>query len=181
MNEILTALEERRTIRKYTDEPVSAEVMAQLYNAIEGTQSWNNSQCWEIVEVRNPELRKQIQDTVPSQNPAYRAIVDAPVLLALCAKKGGSGTLGDDKYITKHGDWYMYDLGIATQNLCLAAHSLGLGTVVVGWFEIEKAEEVIKTPEGVELVSLIPLGYRNQKGVKPKHKPASDFVHVDTF
>ena len=181
MNDILDVIKDRRTIRKYTDEPIREEHRAALFSAMERAQSWNNSQCWEVVEIRDPELRNQIQKTVPPRNPAFKAIVDAPMLLAVCARKGCSGTLGDDVMVTKHGDWYMYDLGIATQNLCLAAHSLGLGTVVVGWFDIEGAEKVIKVPQGVELVSLIPVGYRNQKGVTPKHKPANEFVHIDTF
>ncbi|MCG8531627.1 MAG: nitroreductase family protein [Desulfovibrionales bacterium] len=181
MNDVITAIQERRTIRKYTDEPISEETRRTLFEAIESTQSWNNTQCWEIVDVQDPELRKQIQATLPTQNPAYKAVVDAPMLLAVCAKRGLSGNIADDNPVTKHGDWYMYDLGIATQNLCLAAHSLGLGTVVVGWYNIDDAEKVIKTPVGTELVSLIPVGYRNQKGVRPKHKPVEEFVHVDTF
>ncbi|MFA9396123.1 MAG: nitroreductase family protein [Halodesulfovibrio sp.] len=181
MNEVMTAMYERRTIRKYTDQEVSEETLRELFKIIESTQSWANSQCWEVVEVRDSELRKALQSTVPTKNPAYTAIVNAPVLLAMCARRGQSGTLGTSEMATKHGDWYMYDLGLATQNLCLAAHSLGLGTVVVGWFDPDKAEGIVNAPEGVEVVSLIPLGYRNQKGVVPKHKLVENFVHVDTF
>ena len=82
---------------------------------------------------------------------------------------------------SKFGDWFMYDLGLATQNLCLAAHSLGLGSVVVGWFDHNKTGTILKTPPDVEVVTLIPMGYRNQKGSVPKHKPIASFLHVDTF
>lgn len=181
MNEVINTMNERRTIRKYTDQEVSDETMNTLYKVIEGTQSWANSQCWEVVEVRDPERRKGLQNIVPKKNPAYMAIVNAPKLLVLCARKGQSGTIGTSEMVTKHGDWYMYDLGLVTQNLCLAAHSLGLGTVVVGWFDPDKAEEIIEAPEGVDVVSIIPMGYRNQKGVMPKHKPFEQFVHIDSF
>jgi nitroreductase len=53
----------------------------------------------------------------------------------------------------------MYDLGLATQNLCLMAHSLGLGTVIVGLFDHDRAKAVVNVPDGYELVTMIPLGY----------------------
>jgi nitroreductase len=132
------------------------------------------------VNVRHPQIRRKLQETVPPRNPAFAAIVDAPVLFAMCARKGLSGMIGD-AMATKFGDWFMYDLGLATQNLCLAAHSLGLGTVVVGWFDHDQANAILNTPSEVEVVTLIPLGHRNQKGKVPKHKPIAAFLHEDTF
>lgn len=75
----------------------------------------------------------------------------------------------------------MYDLGLMTLNLCLAAHSLGLGTVVVGWYDLEAAERILNCPDDVEVVTLIPMGYRAQKGHVPTHRPVSEFVHTNTF
>ena len=75
----------------------------------------------------------------------------------------------------------MYDLGLMTQNLCLAAHSLGLGTVVVGWFDQARADEILNSPQDIEVVSLLPMGFRNQKGSVPKHKPMDSCLHTDTF
>ena len=180
MNDVIRNIFERRTIRKYSDESVTDAVLQQLYAVVESTQSWANTQCWELVNVRDPQIRNQLQTSVPSQNPTYAAIVNAPVLFALCARKGLSGKIGD-KMVSKFGDWFMYDLGLATQNLCLAAHSLGLGAVVVGWFDHNKADAILNTPPGVEVVTLLPIGYRNQKGSVPQHRPIASFLHIDTF
>lgn len=180
MNPTIQTMMDRRSIRKYTDQSVADETMQGLYKVIEGTQSWGNTQCWEIVDVQDENVRKQLQTTVPSKNPSSKAIADAPKLLALCARKGRSGYI-EDKIANKHGDWYMYDLGLMTQNLCLAAHSLGLGTVVVGWYDIDAAERILNCPDDVELVTLIPMGYRAQKGHVPPHKPVVEFVHTNTF
>ncbi len=180
MNPTIETMFDRRTIRKYTDEAVPESTIHELLKVVESTQSWANSQCWEIVRVKDPEIRKALQQTVPSQNPAYTAIVKAPELLVLCARKGVSGTIDSDM-VSKHGDWYMYDMGLMTQNFCLAAHSLGLGTVVVGWFQHEKAETVLNAPADIDVVSLVPLGFRNQKGVKPTHKPVESFLYTDGF
>ncbi len=180
MNDVINNIFERRTIRKYTDEAINDDILQQLYEVIESTQSWANTQCWEVVNVKNPEIRKRLQETLPSTNSAYSAIVNAPVLLALCGKKGVSGKI-NGSMVSKHGDWFMHDLGLVTQNICLAAHSLGLGTVVVGWFDHEKANEILDAPPEIEIVTLLPIGYRNQKGIVPKHKPISSFLHIDTF
>ncbi len=180
MSSVIEAVRTRRTIRKYEDREVPAEVLATLMESVEEAQSWANTQCWEVVVVRDPALRAAIQKSLPPTNPAFRAVVDAPLLLVLCARKGESGAI-NGQMSTKHGDWYMYDLGLATQNLCLTAHELGLGTVVVGWFDQAAVERVVNAPANIEVVSLIPVGYRKNEGVKPKHRPASGFVHQDRF
>ncbi|MCP4354478.1 MAG: nitroreductase [Proteobacteria bacterium] len=180
MNDILEVLKSRRTVRNYKSKPLKEELLKKVIEAVQCSQSWNNSQCWEIVVIENPEIRKKIQETVPSKNPSYRAIVESSVLIALCGKTKKSGFFGDEQGSVL-GDWMMYDLGIATQNLCNEAHSLGLGTSVVGWFDHTKAKEIINVPEGYELVSLIPLGYPGHKGNSPERKEIGAFVHKDTF
>ena len=60
---------------------------------------------------------------------------------------------------TKFGDWFLFDLGIATQNMALAAHALGLSSVVLGLFDQDKARAVIGLPDDYEIATLMPLGY----------------------
>ena len=61
------------------------------------------------------------------------------------------------------------------------AHSLGLGTVIVGVFNHDKAREVLRLPQGYELVTLVPMGYPAKIGSAPKRREVSDFVHYDTW
>lgn len=180
MNEVVRNAFSRRTIRKYTSEPIPDAMLRQLYEIIESTQSWANTQCWEIVRVCDPEIRQQLRTAVPKQNPAFHAIVDAPELFAICARKGVSGMINGES-VSRYGDWFMYDLGIVTQNMCLAAHSLGLGTVVVGWFDHAEADRILHAPPDIEVVTLIPMGFRDQKGVVPRHKTVASFLHTDRF
>ena len=65
----------------------------------------------------------------------------------------------------------MFDLGIACQSLCLAAHDKGLGTVMVGLFDHDEAGKVIDLPEGYEVVAMIPTGYPAQEVKAPKRRP----------
>ena len=49
-------------------------------------------------------------------------------------------------------------MGIAVQTLCLKAHELGLGTVVVGLMNHEACEKILAIPEGHKVVAVIPIG-----------------------
>ena len=86
-----------------------------------------------------------------------------------------------DQATTKFGDWFMFDLGIAIQTLCLTAYDLGLGTVIAGLFDHNRAKEVLEVPEGYELVALIPLGYPAHDPAAPTRRGISEFAHYDKF
>ena len=129
--------------------------------------------------VRDLATKEQLQGTLV-KNPATKAIVQAPVVLVLCGKLKSSGYY-NDKVTTKFGDWFMFDLGIATQSLCLTAYDLGLGTVIVGLFEHNKTKEILGVPEEYEVVSIIPLGYPAKDPEPPKRREISEFTHYDKF
>lgn len=180
MTELMDAVLSRRSIRKYEDRPVPDEALGKILEAVRFAPSWTNCQCWDIVVVREEATKLKLQETVTPKNPSLKSVVAAPVVLAVCGRKGVSGYY-DGKASTKFGDWYLFDLGIATQNLCLAAWSLGLGTVVVGLLDHDKAGAVLGVPETHELVALVPLGYPAKTPSAPKRKEIDEFVHWESF
>lgn len=180
MSEFFQTLEQRRSIRKYEERDVSEEALNRVLEAVKWSPSWANTQCWEVVAVREPAIKARLQETIAPKNPATRAIVAAPVVLALCGRLGVSGSY-DKQVTTKFGDWYLFDLGIATQSLCLAAHDLGLGTVIVGLLDHDRAKAVLNVPDGVELVALIPLGYPAKVPSAPKRREVAEFMHQETY
>jgi nitroreductase len=181
MSDLMEIVKGRRSIRKYEEKPVPEASLHQILESVKWSPSWANCQCWEIVVVRDSATKLKLQETFPpAGNPANKSIVQAPIVLALCAKMGVSGYY-KDQVTTKFGDWMMYDLGLATQNICLTAHALGLGTVIVGLFNQDKAGKTLNIPDGYELVSLIPLGYPAKSGSAPKRREISEFSHEETF
>ena len=65
---------------------------------------------------------------------------------------------------TDRGDWFMFDVGIAMENLALAAQASGLGTVHVGFIpDSKKVDEIFGLPEGVVSVEMTPLAFRRPK------------------
>lgn len=180
MNDVLDLLQSRRTIRRYQKSAVSQATLNKILLAARSAQSWNNSQCWECIVVTDSQLRKQLQNTVPSKNPAFRAVDGAAVLLCIGAKTKTSGYFGENPGSIL-GDWFMHDIGIMTQNICIEAHALGLGTVVIGWFDHQAAKKLLVLPQGYELVSLIPLGYPDQQASVFSRKNLDEFVHINRF
>ncbi len=180
MAELMQILKGRRSIRNYQNQAVPEEVLNLILEAVQWSPSWANTQCWEVVAVKDPETKNRLQETLSQGNPATRAMVEAPVVLVLCGKQGISGFY-KGQVTTKFGDWFMFDLGLATQSLCLAAWNLGLGTVVVGLFDHNRAAAVLSVPEGYELVAMLPLGYPAKQPAAPKRREISEFTHLDKF
>jgi len=178
--ELMEAIKGRRSIRKYKPDPVPEEVLRTIMEAVRWSPSWANTQCWEVVVVKDQQVKSELAGTLVKTNPALSSMTDAPVVLVLCGKKGISGFKKGEAATVK-GDWLMFDTGIAMQTLCLTAHSLGLGTVVVGLFDHKKAEEVLGVPQDREVVALTPLGYPAAESMPPKRKEISDFVFYDRY
>lgn len=179
--ETLEAIKTRRSIRKFTDQPVEPEKLQAVLEAVQQAPSWSNRQCWSLVVVQEQEMRSRISELsfVESffatygykSNPAQKGLAQAPIVLVACADPQQSGDLRGEQY-------YMADLGIATQNLMLTAHDLGLGTVFVGVFDEEQLKGLLGIPPHIRIVGLFPLGYpaTEAKGGPPR-KPLSEFVH----
>lgn len=179
MADLMDIIKERRSIRKYQDKEVPEEILSQVLESIRWAPSWANTQCWEVIVVKDPANKEKLQEAFET-NPAKNAVVQAPVLIILCAKLESSGYY-KGKVTTKLGDWFMFDLGLAAQTLCLTAHNLGLGTVIAGLFDHNKAKEALGVPEGYELVAIIPLGYPAKGSSAPKRREINEFTHYEKF
>lgn len=156
--ELYEALEDRRSIRKYTADPVSDETLQKLLRAAGIAPSWKNNQCWRFIVVREQSRKQKLAGSLPDGNPCKKAIAEAPVVLVLCADPRTSGRQ-DGK------DYYLLDAGLAMQQLMLAAHTEGLGTCWVAWFDEAKARSACNIPEPYRVVALTPLGV-------PAHRPS---------
>jgi len=179
--DLIEAIKGRRSIRKYTDEPVSDEELTFIFEAVRWAPSWANTQCWGFIVVRDPASREQLGDTLTAKNPARKAFTQAPVVIAACAQKGKSGYYDKNPATDRGESWFMFDLALATHNLMLTAHSIGLGTVHVGLFDFKRAEEILDLPPEYTMVELIPLGHPAQEGKSPPRKEVNEFVFYERF
>lgn len=179
--EILDVLRGRRSIRNFRPDPVPDSLLAVLFEAVRWAPSGGNIQPWEIVVIRDEGRKRALRDSLGQNNPAWRAVLEAPVLLVLCGRIGVPAEY-KGKVQTKFGDaWLLFHLGAAAQNLCLAAHALGLGTLMTGFFDHDRVKNILEVPQGYEVVLLVPVGYPAKVPRPPVRRAVEEFVHFERF
>jgi nitroreductase len=178
--DLFEAMRNRRSVRKFSDKPVPEDVLVQVLEAARCAPSWANTQCWRFVVVQDAAMRKALSETLSPGNPARNAIVTAPITIAGCGVKQVSGYF-HGKSTTVLGDWLAFDVALALSQLTLAAHALGLGTVHVGLFDLNRAGELLGVPADVQVVELIPLGWPDQTPKPTPRKPLADLVHRERW
>jgi nitroreductase len=188
--EVLEAIKTRRSIRHYKPDPVDDKTLETVLEAARRAPSWKNRQCWRFIVVRDTRrkaelagtLLKMKRDDTLDDNPAARAVKTAPIVIVAGAELGKSG-YSSGKPDTDKGDWYMFDVALAMQNLALAAHALGLGTVIVGAFDAKKAAEILEIPGGFCVVAMTPLGFPDpeHEGKATRRKELSEIVFQEKF
>jgi len=181
----LEAIGTRRSVRKFSDRRVEPEKLQAVLEAVRQAPSWANMQCWRLVVVTDPVVKGRISELSYVEsffatrgykfNPAQKALAEAPVVIVACADPTESGELRGQKY-------YLADMGIAAENLMIAAHSLGLGSVFVGVFEEEELGELLEIPPGIRIVGLFPIGYpQGELKAAPPRKPLDEIVHYEKW
>ncbi len=179
--EVLEAIKTRRSIRKYKPVPLNDERLQTVLEAARWAPSWTNTQCWEFIVVKNTETKKKLAETLlMERNPATEAVKNAPIVIVACARLGLSGFYRGEP-LTDKGEFFMFDVALALQNLALAAHELGLGTVHVGAFDAKKAAEILNVPTRVCVVELMPLGYPLEVPKAPQRKELKDFLYSEKY
>ena len=178
--DLMSVLKERRSIRNFTEEDVSDQDLQKLLEAVQWSPSWANTQCWEVVVVRDSGMKTTLAETLLKGNPGKKAMQNAPLVLVLAARKNDSGYY-KGAVTTKFGDWLMFDLGIAAQSISLCAHALGLGSVIIGLFDQDKARQALGMPDTLELVAMLPVGRPAKVPSPPKRKELNEIVHYETY
>jgi nitroreductase len=189
--ELMEAIKGRRSIRKYRAEPVPEEALQTVLEAARLAPSWANTQCWRLVVVRDKETRSKLADTLKGSrpgkpNPATEAVRTVPIVIAACAERGVSGFYKDESGqilpATDKGDfWYMFDVALAMQNMSLAAHAIGLGTVHTGLLDAVAAAKILGVPENVVVVELLPLGWPDEEPAARPRKEINEFVFFEKY
>jgi nitroreductase len=173
--DLYKVLQDRRSIRKYKPDPVPEEKLKRILEAARLAPSWSNKQCWKFIIVRDPEKKKQLAASMPSDNPAVKAVGEtAPIVLVLCADPAKSGNQDGKSY-------YLLDAGLALQQLMLAAHAEGLGTCWVALFDEEKARPACAVPPEYRVVALTPLGVPEKQPAERPRKELSEIVYAEDY
>ena len=155
--ELRDALLKRRSVRKFTDEPVSEEMIQELLHAAMSGPSACNMRPWEFYVVTNPEKVEALKKTSKFTN------ISAKIALIVC------GNL--KRALPMHmADYWIQDCSAATENILLRVTDLGLGAVWCGVHPQKKAEErvheMLDIPESQVPLNVIFIGH-------PAEEPAA--------
>lgn len=147
--ETLDAIMTRRSIRAFTTAPVSEEQLRTLLAAAMNAPSAGDGRPWHFVVTTDRARLDALADAVDAGNPMFRQ-ARAAILICL------------DESLEKFKGFGPQDCACAAQNLQLAAHDLGLGTVWIAVIGIPPrvagCRAVLGVPEGVTPFALFPLG-----------------------
>lgn len=166
----------RRSIRQYSDKPVSHELLTQIVETASFAPSWKHTQIVRYIAVEG-EMKHKLSK-LTSDHPNNGIIMEnAPMVIAVTVIKGRCGFERDGSYTTERGDsWQMFDAGVASEAFCLAAYEQGLGTVIMGIFDQKEASDLLEIPEDRELIALIPIGYPSEAPIAPRRKPVEELL-----
>ena len=172
--DVFEAIKGRRSIRAFTEEDVSDEMVLKMIEAATLAPSAGNIQPWEFVVVRDFERKRKLAVAALRQ----MFIVEASVVLVVCANENMSG-LG---YGWRGVNLYcIQDTAAAIENLLLAVYALGYGACWVGAFNEDEVREVVKTPKGIRPVAIIPIGRPSEKPSGRRRRSLEEVIHHETF
>ena len=173
-NETLETIYSRRAVRTYSDKPVSKELIEELLDAGRMAPSAINKQPWRFYVLTKKETVKQFSDEIGKVAAKHFHLAFASGLLKItdAVFHGAPAVI----FITapKDNEWASLDVGMCSQNIMLAAKSLGLETCPVGMGKfVEDAPSFgkLNIPHTENVLLTIIVGYGKEKtSVHPRNK-----------
>jgi len=139
----------RRSIRKYTDDPVTDDTLRILLAAAMAAPSAGDERPWHFVVIRSKRIRNRITEI----HPYSQMIRHAPAAILVCG----------EQVLQKHTGFWPQDCAAATENILIEAQQLGLGAVWLGVYPVRGVAEglsrLLRIPEHIMPFSLVVLGH----------------------
>ena len=170
----LELAKKRSSVRSFLETPVEEAKLLKVLEAGRVAPSAVNFQPWTFIVLRDPSLLKKVAATYHRE-----WLLKAPVIIVACGDHSTSWRRDDGK------DFCDIDLAIAIDHLTLAAIDLGLGTCWVCNFNQKRCQQILKLPEELEPIALLPLGYPAKEVDLNRHetkrKPLEEIVFWDGY
>ena len=154
--DIFEAIEKRRSIRKFKHEPMTEEHLMKILEAGRLAPSGGNRQPWYFIVVRDLETKEAVSASSKSErNQELLSNADTIIVLASNPEleKGHRS-----QHICSERSWYKQDPMLAGEHMVLAATALGYGTCWVSGFDDFEVKKILKIPENLAVIALIPIG-----------------------
>ncbi len=164
--EIFEAIKGRRSIRKYTKESIPEDFIVKILDAGRWAPSASNRQPWSFMILKDGEVRRRVAEATTYG----KFLADAPLGIVVVV----------DPQASTHP---VEDGAIASQNMLLAAHALGLGACWIGAYNSfyeEKIKTILSIPKNKRLLSIISIGFPAESPTKTR-KELGQIVFTDQY
>jgi nitroreductase len=164
--EVLEAIKGRRSIRKYKKDPIPEDFIVKILDAGRWAPSASNRQPWSFMILKDREVRRRVAEATTYG----KFLADAPLGIAVVV----------DPQASTHP---VEDGAIASQNMLLAAHALGLGACWIGSYNSfyeEKIKTILSIPKNKRLLSIISIGFPAESPTKTR-KELGQIVFTDQY
>jgi nitroreductase len=171
-NETLNTIYSRRSVRSFTGEAVSRKTLIKILKAAMAAPSAVNIQPWAFVVV----TKREILDELCARLPYAKMLDKAGAAIVVC------GIPDKDEVFSK--DYWIMDCSVASENILLACHALGLGAVWtavhVDKERIANVRNILNIPKTIIPLNVIPIGVPKEKG-KALDKFKEDNIHWEEW
>lgn len=178
-------IKQRRTIRKYTQQPIPDELLNQLLDDAARTQTMGNLQLYSVVVTRSPEKKQELAPAHFNQP----MVTSAPVVLTICADfrrttdwcYSRNAVPGYDNLLSFTNA--ATDALLYTQTFCCLAEEAGLGICFLGTTLYAPAQiiQVLDLPQLVFPVATLTVGWPDEMPEQSDRLPAASFIHNETY
>ncbi len=183
--DVISLLKSHRSIRKYTDEPISDEMVADIIGAGLSAATSSNLQGATVVRVRSPQTRSAIAELAGGQAYVESAAAffiwcaDLHRSAVACEMAGGELSPG----MTEHFIIATVDCALAAQNAVVAAESLGLGICYIGGIrnDPQQVADLLELPDQVYPLFGLCLGWPDQDPDLKPRLPLSVTLKEETY
>ena len=181
----MQSINTRRTIRKYTKEDVSGQLLNELLTAAARTQTMGNLQLYSVVVTRDAEMKTRLAPAHFNQP----MVTGAPVVLTICAdvrrvtdwcanRQADAGYDNFLSFINAASDALLF-----TQTFCNLAEERGLGCCYLGTtvYMPQTIIDILELPRLVMPVATITLGWPDEEPPLTDRLATEAFVHEETY
>ena len=170
-NETLKTIFERTSIRQWKSTPVEYDKVQKLLRAAMSAPTAMNRQPWDFIVLTDSGIKNKVASELHND-----MVERAPLVIITC----GNMT----KKFEKDTYYWLSDVSAATENMLLAAKSLGLGAVWTGGYPSEQrvaaVRKALELPEEIVPVAIVPIGYPAEDPL-PKDKWQRENVHYNGY
>jgi len=170
--DLFEAIEKRRSIRKFKPGTIANEDLRKILEAGRLAPSGGNRQPWFFVVVRDAETKVALAKVSRSQT----FIADAGVVVAALGMSGVEHVPLSSTRIP-----YKQDPMIAVEHMILAATALGYGTCWIGAFDEGEVKKILKVPENLAVIALLPIGVPDEAPSARPRKPFKEIFFGETY